>query len=408
MSTQSDIERPASTAKSDAPNRSDRFILSIAKQIAHGDLTVRLPGGHVERINGSKPGPTAEISVHNRRFLRRLAFGGALGFAESYMDGDFDTPDLTALLRLVLCNQEPLSERMAGSPFRRAASRLFHLLHGNSRSGAQRNISYHYDLGNDFYEHWLDETMTYSCALFGNEQPDLASAQREKYRRIADIAQVAPGDEVLEIGCGWGGMATYLAGERGAKVTALTISREQHDYAQEKISRAGLGDRVEIKLQDYRDTAATFDRIVSIEMLEAVGERYWPEYFATISRNLRRGGRAALQGITIDPKAFENYRRRTDFIQRYIFPGGMLPTVPILKRSAESAGLAWASLEAHRHDYARTLAAWRRQFTVSWTKIAPMGFDERFRRMWLYYFSYCEAGFSDGQIDLHMIGLERT
>jgi cyclopropane-fatty-acyl-phospholipid synthase len=390
------------------PSIAGRILSALAGKITHGTLLLTLPNGQQRRFEGTAPGPSADLVVRNNRFLRRLIIGGSLGFAEAYIAGDCDTSDLGGFLALVLRNHEALGDDLKGNTFARTATRLFHLLHPNTKNGARRNIAHHYDLGNDFYGRWLDDGLTYSCALFGGGASTLEAAQEAKYRRIAEIADIRPEHHVLEIGCGWGGMAEYIAGAIGARVTAITISQAQYEYARRRIHDMGLADRVEVRIQDYREVADTFDRVVSIEMLEAVGERYWPTYFGAISRCLKPGGRAGLQGITIDCAAYSKYRRQTDFIQRYIFPGGMLPSVPALRQATGTAGLRWLHDETHGEDYARTLALWRDRFSTSWSNDPELGFDERFYRMWHYYLAYCEVGFTAGRIDLYMFGLAKA
>jgi cyclopropane-fatty-acyl-phospholipid synthase len=369
-----------------------------------GTITVVLPNGHKMTIRGEEPGPTAELHLHRRRFFRRVLMGGHLAFAEAYIDGDWDSPDLAALVSYFAQNEAALS--IDGHWWARALSRVVHRFRANNKRGSRRNIAFHYDLGNNFYKEWLDPSMTYSSAVYATGAETLEQAQTEKYARMAAKVALKPGDHVLEIGCGWGGFAE-LAARQGAFVTALTLSKEQKAYAEARFAAAGLADRVEVRLQDYRDVTGSFDGVVSIEMIEAVGEAYWPVYFETIQRVLKPGGRAAIQAITIEASRFEPYRRSPDFIQRYIFPGGMLPTIERLQQETARAGLAWEALEAYGRDYARTLRLWRERFEVTWDRIAPLGFDERFRRTWRYYLAYCEGGFDAGSIDVVQIGLQR-
>jgi cyclopropane-fatty-acyl-phospholipid synthase len=288
-----------------------------------------------------------------------------------------------------------------------ALRRLWHRLHDNTRRGSRRNIAHHYDLGNAFYERWLDPSMTYSSAVFEREDDDLRAAQEAKYRRLARMMDLAPEQRVLEIGCGWGGFAEVAAKEFGARVTAITVSREQLDFARRRIQREGLAERVEARFVDYRDVEGRFDRVASIEMFEAVGERHWPVYFGKVRDVLEPGGRAALQIITIADRWFEGYRRGVDFIQRYIFPGGMLPSMEALHRQWERAGLALDRAEFHGQHYARTLAEWNRRFQSAWHELEPMGFDRRFKRMWEFYLAYCEAGFRTGSTDVLQAALVR-
>lgn len=380
-----------------------RPLVKIASRFRVGSLDVRLPEGRVLRFKGEEPGPHGVIVIHEPVFVRRLVIGGDLGFAEGYMRGEWDSPDLARLLLLLAANHRRGTKLTPGRSAIRIWQRLRHFLNRNSRAGARRNIHAHYDLGNAFYETWLDRSMTYSSAVFAPGDNDLESSQRRKYERLARATGVGPGDHVLEIGCGWGGFAEYAATEIGCKVTGLTISQEQHDYAVERIRRAGLEDRVSIVMRDYRDERGVYDRVVSIEMFEAVGEAYWRTFFQTLRDRLRAGGRAGLQLITIREEAFEGYRREIDFIRRYVFPGGMLPPPSALDALGRDTGLDVASDEGYAADYARTLAMWRDRFDAAWPKIATMGFDERFRKLWRYYLTYCEVGFETKNIDVRQI-----
>ena len=345
------------------------------------------------------------LVLHDWRAVRRLLVAGDLGFAEGYIAGDWSTPDLVALITLVAENVAQLQRTMDGVPAMRLLNRARHLRRGNSRKGSRRNIAFHYDLGNDFYRLWLDESMTYSSACAVAPGQSLEAAQQAKLARITDLLDLEGDERVLEIGCGWGALAAHL-GSRCAGVTGLTLSREQLTFAKRRIALDGLEQRVELRLQDYRDTQGTFDRIVSIEMLEAVGELYWPTYFDTLRARLARGGRAVLQVITIREDRFEPYRRAPDFIQRYVFPGGMLPTSRIVAEQAARAGFRIASVQTFGTGYAATLAEWRRRFEAAWPAIAALGFDADFRRMWTYYLSYCEAGFHTGTIDVGLYVFE--
>ena len=337
------------------------------------------------------------------RLLSRVVMRGDLGFAESYMAGEWDTNDLTALLKAIGAN-EAGSRIRQGLFSERMRERVRHALRTNSRQGSRRNIAYHYDLSNDFYARWLDPSMTYSSAIYDKPGLSLEAAQQRKYQRLLDALDAQPGDHILEIGCGWGGFAEEAA-RRGCRVTGVTLSREQLAYATDRIRRAGLDELVTLQFRDYRDIAEKYDHVVSIEMFEAVGERYWPLYFEKLRACLRPGGKAALQIITIDDRAYHYYRRRTDFIQRYIFPGGMLPPVHKLEQLAQDAGLEIEEKRFYGRDYATTLKQWHRAFDACRNEVTALGFDENFRRMWKYYLSYCEAGFLLGRIDLLQIVL---
>lgn len=381
-----------------------RATLSAISGLVFGSLKVTLPDGRKVQVHGKKPGPQAHLVMHNWRLPRRAFIGGTIGLAESYVDGDWSSPDVTSFLELFVVNVEA-GEKVAGGSgwVTNAIQRFRHWLNENTRSGSKRNISAHYDLGNKFYSQWLDPTMTYSSALYATGANDLESAQTAKYRALARDTGVTKDDHVLEIGCGWGGFAEFAAREIGCRVTGLTISKEQFDFATERMKKAGLSDRVEIKLQDYRDETGKYDRIASIEMFEAVGERYWPTYFSKLRSLLKSGGTAGIQVITINEAAYDTYRARPDFIQRYVFPGGMLPTPAILRSLGTAHGLNILRERIFPQDYARTLAEWRDRFWASWDKIKPLGFDERFKKLWEFYLYYCEAGFRAEYIDVRQV-----
>lgn len=383
-------------------------ILRLARSIEYGALTITFANRSTVMVKGPRDGPRADISLINAdAFLRKTLKFSDVGVAESYIDGDWTSRDVTSFLHLFIINREAAEDWIHGRPFARLWMSVQHWLNGNSKRGSKRNISAHYDLGNAFYSAWLDRTMTYSSALFGTGADDLPSAQNEKYRNLARATGIESGHEVLEIGCGWGGFAEFAAREIGCNIKALTISREQFDYARKRVHEAGLSDKVDIVFQDYRDECNAFDRIVSIEMFEAVGEKYWPVFFDRVSQCLKSGGRAGLQIITIQNKFFHSYRRTPDFIQRYIFPGGMLPSPEVLNKVVEKSGLSLSTELVFGLDYARTLAEWRGRFHAAWPAIQPLGFDERFRRLWELYLYYCEAGFRSGNIDVRQLTLQR-
>ena len=380
-----------------------RKALVYASGLEVGSLTITLPDGRQFLAGGHAPGPNAALIVHDYGFAQRLIREGDIGIGEAYLAKEWDTPDLTAFLQLFAANHHMIAQ-MVRNPFVRIIQRFQHWLNRNTKTGSKRNIHAHYDLGNRFYASWLDRTMTYSAALYAEGDNDLSSAQTRKYKALADAIDLRRDHHVLEIGCGWGGFAEYAAGEIGCRVTALTISKEQYDFSVERMARAGLSDRVTIKLQDYRDETGLYDRIASIEMFEAVGEEYWPAYFNQLSQRLKDNGRAGLQVITIQDRFFDSYRNEIDFIRRYIFPGGMLPSPGIMVELGRKFGLALEKERIFGLDYARTLAEWRDRFHAAWPQLKPMGFDDRFRRMWDYYLSYCEAGFRTGNIDVrHLI-----
>jgi cyclopropane-fatty-acyl-phospholipid synthase len=380
-----------------------RQALKLAARLQRGALTVTLPDGRKLLFQGSEAGPQAELVVHDFGFAARLSDSGDIGIAEAYLRREWDTPDLAKFLELFAANYPVIQTLLAGKPLVRLWQMFQHFRRRNTKAQARKNIHAHYDLGNRFYGAWLDRTMTYSSALFSPGETDLATAQNRKYQALAEQTGIKAGDHVLEIGCGWGGFAEYAAREIGCRVTGLTISQEQFDFAQKRIADAGLSDRVTFKLQDYRDEKGTYDRIASIEMFEAVGEAFWPAYFEQLRDRLRPGGTAGLQVITIRDESFKVYRRELDFIRAYIFPGGMLPTPTIMKTLGAKFGVPLTHEHAFGLDYAATLASWRDRFRAAWPQLIPMGFDERFRRMWEYYLAYCEAGFRTGNIDVRQM-----
>ncbi len=379
----------------------------LSRRLTIGSLTIHWPNGAMSRLDSGRPGAAAVIRLRRWRGLRRLATGGAIGFAEAFVDGDWDSPDLASAIELAALNiMGRGADRRAWTP-RRLIDRIAHRQNENSRSGSRRNIAAHYDLGNSFYAQWLDETMSYSAALFERPGQSLEHAQTNKCRRLLDRLDIREGDRLLEIGCGWGYLSRLAARERGARVTAITLSPAQREHAAAAVQREGLADRVQVALCDYRDVEGQFDHIVSVEMIEAVGEKYWPLFFRRLSDLVVPGGNIALQAITIDDRLFERYRRSVDFIQRHVFPGGLLPSMPRLRGQAAAAGLLWRDNADFGKHYAETLAAWRDRFETAWPQIARLGFDERFRRLWLFYLGYCEGGFRAGNIDVSHILLTR-
>lgn len=371
-----------------------------------GSLCVTLPNGGCHEFSGRHSGPQAQLEIHRYAMLRKYLLRGEIGLAEAFMDGDWDTPSLVQLMEFFLSNESVFNKIGAGSRLARWSIRALHRLRRNTRRGSRRNIAYHYDLGNDFYALWLDESWTYSGAIFEHPAQTLQNAQRNKFRLMLERLDLKPGHHLLEIGCGWGAFALHAARTSGCRVTGITLSREQLEEARRRAANAGLSDRVEFKLLDYRDLDGGYDRIVSIEMYEAVGERYWPEYFASLSRALKPGGCAAIQGITIDHAVFEEYRRNADFIQTYIFPGGMLASPEVFHAQARAAGLVVDSPQFYGQDYARTLSEWHKSVGQAGNRIRQM-FDDRFLRMWRLYLAYCETGFRHGRIDLMQVTLHK-
>jgi cyclopropane-fatty-acyl-phospholipid synthase len=386
-----------------------RLAANMAARIRYGALVFLMPDGRKLKFSGQlEQHQVGVVEVKDFRFARRSVLGGGVGFFETYADGYWDSPDLTNVLYIFARNADHVHEALTAVPLVKFFMRLRHQGNRNTRDGSKRNIMAHYDLGNSFYEKWLDGTMTYSSARFEGAGFDLAAAQRNKYRTLAQSIDLRPGESVLEIGSGWGGFAEFAAKEVGAKVTGLTISPSQLDYARQRIFREGLNDRVEFKLLDYRDATGAYDKIASIEMFEAVGREYWPAYFGKVRDLLKPGGAAGLQIITIADRFFDAYSRGSDFIQQYVFPGGMLPSPTILKREIERAGLGWRGASAFGQDYARTLAEWHQRFLASWNDIIAMGFDDRFKKLWRFYLSYCEAGFRARTTDVMQVTLARS
>ena len=373
-------------------NRDTRLVFELLEKLQGGLLEIRLPGGASALFGNGDHGVT--MQVHDEAMFGQVLARGDIGLAEAYLDGHWDSPDITGLLRLLAANHAQLKRAVYGSWRGMIAARVRHWLNGNSRSGSKRNIMAHYDLGNDFYKLWLDPSMSYSSAVYREaDDGSLETARHAKYRRILNCLKAAPGQNVLEIGCGWGGFAE-MAVQEGLKTTGLTLSPAQLEWAQKRVPSADL------RLQDYRDLNEQFDHVVSIEMFEAVGERWWPTYFKTLAKALKSEGRAVVQSITIRDDIFPEYRRSTDFIQQYIFPGGMLPSRSVFRAEAAKQGLVVRNEYAFGLDYAKTLAEWRHAFEANWPEIQKLGFDEPFRRLWRMYLCYCEAGFLAGNIDV--------
>ena len=400
--------RPGRTTRPPLPAR---IVLDRLARIGRGHLVVRLPDGSTQTFAGQSGGanPVMELHVHRWRFFSRLLRRADVGAGEAYVDGDWSSPDLVGLSRLFLANEAELAPPSLLGAISRLGDRITHLLRSNTRTQARRNIHAHYDLSNELYALFLDPSMTYSSALFDGPNLDLEAAQRRKYQRLAEWAGLRPGQHVLEIGCGWGGFAEFAAGELGCCVTGITLSEEQAVFGRERMLGAGLEDRVQIRVVDYRDVDATFDAVVSIEMLEAVGHRFLDGFFATVDRVLRPGGRVALQTITIPDQVYDRYRRGTDWIRDYIFPGGHLPSLGAIQGSlARRTGLVVERLDDIARDYATTLHCWRSRFHDEESRVRDLGFDDRFIRMWDFYLATCEAAFRDRQIGVLQLALSRS
>lgn len=375
-----------------------------------GRLTLALPDGTRRQLGREDGGHAAVMNIRSERFAARVLRSGDIGLAESYIAGEWDSPDLAILLETLVNNYDHIRRLFDGNALINAINRMAHWLNRNSRRGSRRNIHAHYDLGNAFYSAWLDPSMTYSSARFERPDQSLEEAQRTKYASLARLMDLQPGHSVLEIGCGWGGFAEFAAREVGASITAVTISREQHAYARRRLFEAGLADKADVRLIDYRDVEGRFDRVASIEMFEAVGREYWPVYFNKVHGVLKPGGRAGLQVITIRDELFDDYDARTDFIQKYVFPGGSLPSEARLAPVVSAAGLHWNGVNRFGRDYADTLSAWTHRFNAAWRDVQRHSptFDERFRRLWLFYLAYCEAGFRSRRTDVIQLRLDRA
>ena len=379
----------------------------MVSDIAEGELVLRFTNGAERTIKAAQDGARAVLDIAHPRSFRRLLLGGEIGLAEAYIDGDWTSPDLASVFEFGSRNMTKLTGTLTGIAPLEWARKVTHRLRANTRAGSRKNIAAHYDLGNAFYQQWLDPTMTYSSAVFETPDQSLEDAQRNKWRKLAEMLGLREGLSVLEIGCGWGGFAMFAAKEYGCRVTGITLSKEQLAFAKKAVEEAQLSHLIDLKLIDYRDVQGTFDRVASIEMFEAVGEENWPAYFGVVRERLKPGGIAALQIITIHEDRFDAYRRQTDFIQLYIFPGGMLPSRTALQTVATTAGLGFETARTFALSYAETLRRWRAVFDENWPIIAPLGFDERFKRMWDYYLASCEGSFRSGSIDVGQFLLTR-
>jgi cyclopropane-fatty-acyl-phospholipid synthase len=382
----------------------DRLINELDRRIERGGLDATLPDGGKHRLGFRAPGPSAAVQISSWMALVRLATSGSVGWYKAWTSNEWSSPDPVALFELFSANAIPLGDTGRAKGIFRWMNALAHRLRDNAPGKARANIAAHYDLGNDFYSAWLDETMTYSCARFASPQDSLEDAQLRKIAVLLDRLDLKPGQRLLEIGCGWGSLAIEAA-KRGAEVVGLTLSTEQKAWADEKIAKAGLANRIEIRLQDYRDTAEQFDAVASVEMVEAVGQRWWGAYLDAIARNLKAGGRAALQFISIDHRLFDSYVRSPDFIQTYIFPGGILLDEPRFQALARQHGLSWEHRETFRLDYAETLTRWLERYNLAIARGELEGFGEAFHNLWRYYLMYCEGGFRGGAIDVAEVTL---
>ncbi|PUE20575.1 SAM-dependent methyltransferase [Limnohabitans sp. MMS-10A-160] len=398
---------PVAAASVPLPQAAKR-VMALLARLKVGTLTLYGPDGAVH-VFGNHQAPFATLHIQRWEVCAAVLKSGDIGFAEAYMDGDWATPSLADLLRLFIANRREIESAIYGHWLGRLAYQVKHWLHRNNKTNSRKNIHAHYDLGNAFYQVWLDGTMNYSSALFdGDKTQDMAEAQKAKVRRALRMTGVQPGDRVLEIGCGWGALAEAATCELGAHITGVTLSTEQLAFAQARMSRLGVAAQADLRLQDYRDISdAPFDAICSIEMIEAVGQAYWPTYFQTVSRLLKPGGHACIQSITIDDALFDRYVKSTDFIQQYIFPGGCLPSPSEFRKQARAAGLEVVDELNFGPDYAETLRRWRDSFMAQLDHVRALKFDDRFIRLWEFYLAYCEAAFDEANIDVIQFTLRK-
>ena len=383
----------------------EMLILNGIKKFPYGSIILEWPNGNINKIEASKDGPNAKLKIHDNQVAKEIIKGGSVKFAELYISKQVSTDNLTNLIHYFAVNNDQAENTLKISFIKNLFNKFIHFQNKNTKNQAKKNISRHYDLGNKFYEYWLDKSMTYSSAIFHEKSIEIEDAQNNKYKRLAELSSINNGDEVLEIGCGWGGFAEFLGKNYDCKVTAITISEEQFKFATRRIAEAKLAEKVKIVFCDYRNLSGKFDKIISIEMFEAVGSEYWNTFFKKVESVLKPKGSISLQLITIDDKIYDVYKINPDFIQKYIFPGGMLPSMKVLKNILENTSLNIKSIDSYANDYAKTLNIWNKQFNQNWSKIEKLGFDERFKLLWNYYLSYCEGGFLSKNIDLKQINL---
>jgi cyclopropane-fatty-acyl-phospholipid synthase len=409
MSTESEHIAPRSIGRVATANSRgllNAFVQRMLGKIDCGKIVLQTPGGRRFLIGGMRAGEQAHVTIHRWNCMLRLLMSGDLGFAEGYLAGEWSTPDIHSFLSAA-GRRSSDSASFEGINPPQPLTKFRHALNRNTRRGSRRNIAAHYDLGNDFYRLWLDSSMMYSSAIYSSPDETLETAQRGKLDRVIDLLGMSGGERVLEIGCGWGGLAERIIERTGCHVTGLTLSTQQLAFAHQQLAQRGFAGQSDLRLQDYRDANGSYDKVVSVEMLEAVGEAYWPTFFDNLRQRLTPQGAAVLQVITIDQSRFESYRKRPEFIQRYIFPGGMLPTKEILEQLVANAGMRVISSEFFGDSYARTLAEWHRRFQEAWPSIKALGFDVRFKRMWEYYLAYCRLGFEIGVLDIGLYKIER-
>jgi len=385
-----------------------KLFFSVLSQGKYGSISVYYEKKKIFFHRGVLPGPSAQIRLLKKKCLDDFFLKGDLGWAESYIESNWESSNLSDFLEWGAKNFHEFSKYIRGKWFIILYLRLKHYLNSNSKIGSKKNISFHYDLGNSFYEKWLDKSMTYSSGMFKKESDDLYNAQLNKYRNLAKITDIKNNDKVLEVGCGWGGFSCFLAKNFSADVTAITISKKQYEKVKEKVFTEKLTEKINVKLTDYREIKGLYDKIVSIEMFEAVGEKYWSKYFEVLGGNLKYNGAIGLQTITIEDKFFKKYRKFPDFIQTYIFPGGMLPSIEEMSKVLKSKGLSIEKKQMFGNDYAKTLKMWSKSFENSWENIKKEGFNDAFRRMWRYYLGYCEGGFKSGNINVGQFLIKKS
>ena len=385
-----------------------KLFFSVLSQGKYGSITVYYEKKKIFFHRGVLPGPSAQIRLLKKKCLDDFFLKGDLGWAESYIESNWESSNLSDFLEWGAKNFHEFSKYIRGKWFIILYLRLKHYLNRNSKTGSKKNISFHYDLGNSFYEKWLDKSMTYSSGMFKKESDDLYDAQLNKYQNLAKITDIKNNDKVLEVGCGWGGFSCFLAKNFSADVTAITISKKQYEKVKEKVFTEKLTEKINVKLTDYREIKGLYDKIVSIEMFEAVGEKYWSKYFDVLGSNLKYNGAIGLQTITIEDKFFKKYRKFPDFIQTYIFPGGMLPSIEEMSKVLKSKGLSIEKKQMFGNDYAKTLRMWSKSFENSWENIKKEGFNDAFRRMWRYYLGYCEGGFKSGNINVGQFLIKKS
>jgi len=384
----------------------DKIFLKGIKKFPYGSLQIEWPDGKSQKIDAIHKGPNAKLKIVDSNVVREIIQGGSIKFAELYISKRIITNNLTNLMHYCALNNDQAEETFKITIFRYLYNKYLHFKNKNTKIQAKKNISHHYDLGNQFYTYWLDKSMTYSSAIFNGKNDNLELAQNNKYQKLADLSSIKKGDNILEIGCGWGGFSEFLAKNYDCQITALTISREQFKFTTERMEKANLTSKVKVVFCDYRNIKGQFDKVLSIEMFEAVGREYWKTFFEKIKTILKPNGNVGLQLITIDDKIYNVYKNNPDFIQKYIFPGGMLPSVEVLKNIIENTSFRINSINSYSNDYAKTLNIWNKEFNRNWTKIEKLGFDERFKLLWNYYLSYCEGGFLSKNIDLKQINLK--